>query len=172
MSIDPTARFAHQQAQQAARVAELERLSSSRASAADGSYIPALSGTAVGTVGASNIADWSVAGNLLTVTGKFVYGTTAPTYPSTVTLVALPAGFDVATTEAGTPVGMCEMNIDGINYPGRVWAHQPTRVRLVTAEVVSSRPRTVAPSSTIPAVWEPGSFVRYQYQVRIRRALI
>lgn len=153
-------------------------LEAGKSAASTGAYTPTLVGMSVGSGGgALNTADWTFVGGPavgshgdLTVFGRFLFGTTAPTYPASATL-ALPSGFNMVNA-SGWPLelGQAGINDAGVEYyPGIVKWATASAVAFTVHNTAAAFSRQQAISTTVPHTFGPGDFVDYAFACRAVR---
>lgn len=134
-----------------------------------GTYTPALTAMSVGTTDAINTATYRFANGVLTVQGRFVWGSAGTrTYPTGSTTFGLPPGF---TAEFLSPtdheVGTWNPRNTGGATPtnGLVWLTSTTTLRPLVRN--SGNPYEVAssPTATVPFTWAPGAAATWQATV-------
>lgn len=145
-----------------------------------GSYVPVLTGMAVGTGGsAQNTAGFHYVGGLsagnagmLMAAGVIVFGTTGPTFPGVTCTVSPPPGFAFSSiyTNIRQPIGLVEYVAAGstlsIGHLRWVAANQ-ARIMLQRTDVAYNLP--AATSTTAPATWVAGDQILWTINAAVVR---
>lgn len=143
---------------------------------AQGTYTPSAGGTmVVGTGGSAfNSASWSYAYGTLSVSGRWVFGTSGTTFPNAPVTLTYPSGFTAETTiqSSAVPIGSVLYAISGSNYIGNTFSNLSSNFRLLVSRydpTLATNPQyatTASITSGIPATWVAGSSISYSVQVQ------
>jgi hypothetical protein len=142
---------------------------------AQGTYTPSAGGTmVVGTGGSAfNSASWSYAYGTLSISGRWVFGTSGTTFPNAPVTLTYPSGFtaETAIQSSAVPIGSALYAISGSNYIGNPFTNLSSNFRLLATRYDGSSAgiayaTTASITTGIPATWVAGSSINYSVQVQ------
>lgn len=133
-------------------------------------YTPTLTGTAVGTGGsASNSAEYKFTDGELRIRGRIVYGTTAPTYPTS-PCVGLPAGFALRAPVVSNEylLGRGTLFDAGVAVYGAWPRYNGTNTdRFEIQQNAASAGGTANITTTSPFTWGAGDAMEYDVVIKM-----